>query len=298
MSTRFTAAQLQNLCSAAIDAGQEAARCIESVDRHELKRCFKDAGSTAASQLVKVVDMRSEDIVRQRLLTISESLDIAFVGEESCLTASVDARARFEKDYFWCVDPLDGTLPFVEGRPGYAVSIALVEQSGQPVIGVVVDPTHQTVYHAIAGHGCYRDKLPLTQLKTEEASNSLLVYSDASFKTHADYELAVSALEQCARHLGLDGVVFNYGNGAVKNACKVLEARHACYVKLPKKEEGGGSTWDFAATACLAIESGGWASNVHGQPLALNRRGSTFMNHDGVVFASNKEIAHFLINAL
>jgi len=125
-----------------------------------------------------------------------------------------------------------------------------------------------------------------------------MVYADASFKMHAKYESAVITLEKCAHSLCLDGVTYVYGCGAVKNACHVLDSSDACYLKLPKKEDGGGSIWDYAATACIAHEAKGWASNMHGQPLVLNRRGSTFMNHDGVLFASNHKIAHCLIDAL
>ena len=89
-----------------------------------------------------------------------------------------------------------------------------------------------------------------------------------------------------------------YGSGAVKNAWQVIESNQACYLKLPKKEDGGGSIWDFAATACIACETGTWVSDIHGQPLALNRRDSTFMNHKGVIFASNNTIAEFLIKNL
>jgi 3'(2'), 5'-bisphosphate nucleotidase/myo-inositol-1(or 4)-monophosphatase len=207
-----------------------------------------------------------------------------------------NARERFEKPYFWCVVPLDGTLPFAEGRSGYAVSIALVEQSGKPLIGVVYDPASQVLLHAIAGQGSYRNLTPFSQ--TKHTSKSLMVYADTSFKAHAKYDYAVSALESCAQSLRMDGVIFVYGSGAVKNACQVLESSQACYLKLPKKEDGGGSIWDYAATACTAHEAGGWASNSDGQPLALNRRDSTFMNHQGIIFASNSQIAHFLIDSL
>ena len=44
-----------------------------------------------------------------------------------------DDGGRLRADYFWCVDPLDGTLPFIEGRPGSAVSIALIARDGTPV---------------------------------------------------------------------------------------------------------------------------------------------------------------------
>lgn len=301
MNARLSLEQLQMLCNTAIQAAQEAGQWIEKFDRRNLQRLFKDVGSSDASQLVTEVDVRSEEIIRQRLQKISERLNIAFVGEESSLSNSSlsnlgNASERFEKSYFWCVDPLDGTLAYAEGRSGYAVSIALVDRSGKPLIGVVYDPARQVLIHAIEGQGSYRDLIPFSQIK--HTSKSLVVYADASFKIHAKYKSAVSTLERCAQTLCLDGVTFVYGSGAVKNACHALDSNQACYLKLPKKEDGGGSIWDFAATACIAHEAGGWASNIHGQPLALNRRDSTFMNHEGVIFTSNNHLAHRLIDTL
>lgn len=300
MSLKLSIEQLQTLCNAAIQAAQEAGQWIERYDRGSVQRIFKDAGSSQASQIVTEVDYRSEEIIRQRLKTTSALGDIGFVGEESSLSNSSlnslgNAHERFEKPYFWCVDPLDGTLTFAEGRSGYAVSIALVEQTGKPVIGVVFDPARQILLHAIEGQGCYRNLIPLRQVK--QTSKSLIVYADSSFKTHERYEQAVISLKRCAQTLSMEDVTFVYGSGAVKNACSVLDASQACYLKLPRKEDGGGSIWDYAATACIVREAKGWASDIHGQPLALNRIDSTFMNHEGVIFASNSQIANFLIAA-
>jgi 3'-phosphoadenosine 5'-phosphosulfate (PAPS) 3'-phosphatase len=106
----------------------------------------------------------------------------------------------------------------------------------------------------------------------------------------------LDTLNCCAKDSGLEGVEVIYGSGAVKNACQVLDYGAACYVKMPRPEEGGGSIWDFAATACILPEAGAWASNIYGQPLALNRPDSTFMNHQGVIYASTERIARYLIN--
>jgi len=271
----LTTEQLQHLTEIAIAAAQEAGRYIEQFDRTNLQEVFKDAGSSEASQIVTEVDIRSEEIIRLKLQEASNVYNIAFVGEESALGNSSEASERFKKPYFWCVDPLDGTLAFAKGQSGYAVSIALVDQSGTPLIGVVVDPVDQTLIHAIKGHGAYQNLLPLGS--PNRGNDSLTVYADASFKTHERHRKSLVVLEACARTLNLDGVNFIYGNGAVKNACHVLKATHACYLKLPKKEEGGGSIWDFAATACIAQEAQGWASGVNGKPLKLNCQNSTFM---------------------
>ncbi len=237
MNSTLSNEQLRILCNTAIKAAQEAGLWIEEFDRRSLQRNFKNAGSSEASQLVTEVDIRSEEIIRQHLKGISEPLNIAFVGEESSVCTSGNAHERLAKPYFWCVDPLDGTLPFAEGRSGYAVSIALLEQSGKPLIGVVYDPAHQILHHAIKGQGSYRNLTPFKQSK--HTSNSLIVYADASFRTHAKYDETVSTLGRCAQTLCLNDVRFIYGSGAVKNASHVLDSNNACYLKLPKKEDGG-----------------------------------------------------------
>jgi fructose-1,6-bisphosphatase/inositol monophosphatase family enzyme len=287
---------LQQLCEVAMQAAREAGEFIQSSDRNALQRHFKAAGSSAASQLVTEVDVRSEAIIFQRLQASCEQWDIAFVGEESAQSSHDGLPERLLKRYFWCVDPLDGTLPFMEGNPGYAVSIALVEQTGVPLIGVVYDPVDATLLHAIKGQGAWRDQAPIT--RSTAACKSLMAFADTSFKSHEHYADVLDTLNRCAVHSGLDGVEWVYGSGAVKNACQVLDYPAACYLKLPKPEDGGGSIWDFAASACIVSEAGGWASNIHGQALDLNRQGSTFMNHQGVVYASSERLARYLIDAL
>jgi 3'-phosphoadenosine 5'-phosphosulfate (PAPS) 3'-phosphatase len=287
---------LQQLCDAAVQAALEAGQFVQSANRRKLQRHFKEAGSSAASRIVTEVDVRSEAIIRQCLQATSEKWDIAFVGEESSQYVPDVIPERVLKPYHWCVDPLDGTLPFVEGRLGYAVSIALVDQSGVPLIGVVYDPVSSTLMHATKGQGAYRNRAPV--VRATSVSTSLVAFADASFRVHENYADMLDTLNACAQDSGLDGVEVIFGSGAVKNACQVLDYPAACYVKLPKSEDGGGSIWDFAATACIVGEAGGWSSNIHGQALELNRKDSTFMNHQGVVYASNERIARYLIDTL
>ena len=64
-----------------------------------------------------------------------------------------------------------------------------------------------------------------------------------------------------------------------------------CHFKFSKPQEGGGSLWDYAATACLYEEAGAVVSDVFGDPLDLNRPDSTFMNHRGAIYATNEVLA-------
>ena len=52
----------------------------------------------------------------------------------------------------WVVDPLDGRANYLRGYPQYAVSIAL-QLGGEPVLGVVYDPSRNEFFGAIRGRG-------------------------------------------------------------------------------------------------------------------------------------------------
>jgi myo-inositol-1(or 4)-monophosphatase len=108
----------------------------------------KNGGASLAAQVVTEVDHLSQDIILKTLHPSCLIYDLALLSEES-----PDDNQRLQKDYFWCIDPLDGTLPFIESVPGYSVSIALVSREGQSMLGVVYDPVTQTLYHAIQGQG-------------------------------------------------------------------------------------------------------------------------------------------------
>ena len=144
---KLSASELRELAEVAIAAATEAGQMIASSRPNDVQR--KPGADTMASQVVTEVDRRSEDIILERLSPTLAPFELALLTEERD-----DDRGRLRADAFWCVDPLDGTLPFIEGEPGYAVSIALVDRGGTPLIGVIYDPVESTTLHAIAGRGC------------------------------------------------------------------------------------------------------------------------------------------------
>jgi len=284
---------LEQLCEQAKQAALAAGQYIASVDRSQLTVEHKNAGGTLASQVVTEVDRQCEKIIIGHLAESCRQYDLALLSEESAEQHTRETKNRFTQDYFWCIDPLDGTLPFTQGKPGYAVSIAFVSKAGTPVMGVVYDPVSQDLFYAIEGLGAFKNNQPL--IMPSQNGTTLTVMADHSFKDEPSYPQLQLLLQSAATELGCEGVNEVYGNGAVKNACGLLGRAPACYLKRPKATEGGGSLWDFSATACVIKEAGGWVSDFSGRPLDLNRAGSTFMNHRGVLFASSAEVARSII---
>jgi fructose-1,6-bisphosphatase/inositol monophosphatase family enzyme len=225
-----------------------------------------------------VVDRECEAAILSHLLPTCDEFDLGLLSEET-----EDDGSRFGKDYFWCIDPLDGTLAFINKHPGFSVSIALIAKDGTPHIGVVFDPSTNTLYHAIKGNGAFKNGIPW---EIKHTNDHLTYVTDRKLKDTPNATIIENLLNESAEKLSLNGVKEIAGAGSVLNGIHVMENGPACMLKLPKEEYGCGSIWDFAATACIYQELGLPATNFEGGRLDLNKKDNTFMNQDGVFYAN------------
>lgn len=267
---------LSKLTDIAIKAALSAGKIIQQHMDEEILVEKKKEGTSLASQVVTVVDKACEAAILAHLLPTCEEYDLALLSEET-----EDDGSRFEKDFFWCIDPMDGTLPFINKQPGFSVSIALIAKDGIPYIGVVFDPSTGNLYHAVKGNGVYKNNQPWEIKPT----NDYLTYvTDRKLMDTPHVAKIKRLLEEYVKQLNLKGVKEMAGAGSVLNGILILENGPACMLKLPKKEKGGGSIWDFAATACIFQELGLTATNFEGGRLDLNRKAGTFMNDQGIFY--------------
>ncbi len=269
---------LLKLNNIAIKAALSAGKIIQQYMNEDVLVEEKVGGTSYASQVVTMVDRACETAILSHLHPTFDEFDLALLSEET-----EDDGSRFEKDFFWCIDPMDGTLAFINKQAGFSVSIALIAKDGIPYIGVVFDPSTNTLYHAIKGNGIYKNYSPW---EIKHTNDHLSYLTDRKLKDTPHATKIESLLNENVEKLNLNGLKEIAGSGAVLNAIHVLENGPACMLKLPKKENGGGSIWDFAATACMYQELGLPATNFEGGRLDLNRKDSTFMNHQGVFYGN------------
>lgn len=268
------------LSSEAIKAALSAGNIIRKYADEDISVELKSGGENYASQVVTKVDKACDSAIRAHLLPLCHQFDLALLSEES-----EDDGSRLEKDFFWCVDPMDGTLAFINKQPGFSVSIALVARNGTPIIGVVFDPSTNILYHAIKGKGAFKNQ---HKWEINSSASHLTYFTDKLLKDDPKRTMIEPILSKLIKQLGLTHFQDSFGGGSVLNAIRVLEHGPACMLKLPKEAEGGGCLWDYAATACIFNELGKTATNFHGGILDLNRADSPFMNHEGVFFSNMK----------
>jgi myo-inositol-1(or 4)-monophosphatase len=218
--------------------------------------------------LVTEADKAAEALIASRLRAAFPDHDL--LGEEG--TRSENTNARFR----WVIDPLDGTTNFAHNLPTFAVSIA-VEDTGQPVAGVIYDPMRNELFRAIKGGGASLNGEPIRVSRTEHVNSAILVTGFShTLEKRRRQGLAWGAMLERARALRHTG-------SAALNLCYVAAGR------LDGYWERGIQPWDVSAGALLVAEAGGQASN---------REGGPFNAHDRVIVATNGLLHQELVTIL
>lgn len=227
-------ASLSDLVSAAADAAREAGKIIEEV------RASNVIGFEEKADLspVTLADRRSDELLKSRLSSLVPGA--AWLSEETA-----DDSRRLTREVVWIVDPLDGTKEFVEGVPQYAVVIALVEK-GEPVLGIVHNPTTGEVFSAVRGEGAMKDGAPIVVAESGAMLASRSEVKRGEFEPFGDWEL------EAVGSIALKLALVASGHGAVTLS------------RGPKWE------WDVCAGSLIVREAGGRATDMLGERFRFN----------------------------
>jgi len=137
----------------AIDMAKGASRILESHFGH-VGGVEGKAGSK--SDLVSEADKESEAYLKAEIARRFPGHGI--LGEEG-----TDEQTG-ESEFTWVLDPLDGTLNYINGLPIYAVSIGVLH-NGVPEMGCIWTPwpakAEGVIFHACKGHGAFQDNVPV-----------------------------------------------------------------------------------------------------------------------------------------
>jgi 3'(2'), 5'-bisphosphate nucleotidase len=83
-------------------------------------------------------DRASHEVITKHLY----KTNLPVLSEEGIL---IDFRERTTWEYFWLIDPLDGTKEFIHKNGEFTINIALVQQN-RPVAGVIYAPCLDSLY--------------------------------------------------------------------------------------------------------------------------------------------------------
>lgn len=113
-------------------------------------------------ELVTVVDREVEALLTPALAALRPGSRV--VGEEAC-AATPGLLDGLDSGEVWLVDPLDGTRNFIEGRPDFALMVALLAE-GRTLLSWVLRPMDGLMHIAELGAGAWtngaRVRVPAT----------------------------------------------------------------------------------------------------------------------------------------
>lgn len=184
------------------------------------------------------VDLEVDALLRQRLNALLP--DAGWLSEET-----VDNADRLSSRRLWVVDPIDGTRDYVRMRPGWAVSIALIED-GQPLIGVLDAPAREEKWIARAGQGAWLNGKRLTVGNRTQLPGAR-VPADQLPQVDNDLEMVAKP----------NSIALRIAMVAANQADLLASIRW-------------GHEWDIAAAVLIATEAGATVSDALGGPIAFN----------------------------
>ena len=215
-----------------ITIAKEAGNAIMQIYKQDFEVEYKQDSSP-----LTLADKKANDIIEDGLNQLSVNFPI--LSEEGKETPYED---RKHWEYFWLVDPLDGTKEFVKKNGEFTVNIALICKD-TPVLGVVYAPALDICYWAKQDEGAFKDgqKLPL---KTDSQRNTYKIVASRSHMSD-ETQAFIDAID-------IDKEKELISIGSSLKICLVAEGEADIYPRLGPTME-----WDTGAAHAIVNESGG-----------------------------------------
>jgi myo-inositol-1(or 4)-monophosphatase len=204
------------------------------------------------SDFVSQADIRAEAVLREELTKARPGY--AFLLEESGAHGSDNWAWR------WVIDPLDGTTNFLHGIPHWAISIGLEKRlpdgSSEVVSALIYAPTIDELFWAEKGAGAFVNEKRLRVSARRELR-------DAVFATGIPFA-AVAPQHRLAFARTL-GTLMPQVAGIRRFGAAALDLAWVAAGRYDGFWELGLKPWDLTAGLLLVRESGGYATDPHGE---------------------------------
>ncbi len=216
-----------------VSLAEEVARSAGALLRQR-PDSFTFTEKSSAVDFATQMDQQAEALIVKSLLAARP--DDGIIAEEG-------AAQQSKSGVTWVIDPLDGTVNYLYGLPGWNISIAAKNQDGV-IAGVVFAPTINSLWKATKEGGAFLNN---RSIKCNDPVNLNL----ALIATGFSYDLELRK-EQGARIQKLIPQIrdLRRNGAAAVDLCYVAMGAVDAYFESSLKE------WDFAAGGLIATEAG------------------------------------------
>ena len=255
--------EIDNLLYNAISAALKAAKeILEVYNTEDFKIKIKEDKSP-----LTLADQKAHQVICQML----ERTNLPILSEEG---KDIDYETRRKWEYFWLVDPLDGTKEFIKRNGEFTVNIALIRKN-EPIGGVIYVPDKNTLYFSNIQSGAYKNEkvdfnVPMPDFEgLKEVSVRLPLgkpshYTAVGSRSHMSAETEEYFQKLKAEH----GEIEIISKGSSLKLCMVAEGKANIYPRFAPTME-----WDTAAGHAIVLGAGGKVTQTDGKtPVIYNKR--------------------------
>jgi myo-inositol-1(or 4)-monophosphatase len=210
----------------------------------------------SARDVVTEADHLSEALILDaiRALYPGDALLAEETGEHRALAGAGESPTS-GRGRVWIVDPLDGTVNYANGIPFFCVSIALISD-GQPIVGVVHDPTRNETFAATADgpallSGSLGSPSHAVEASQKDKLSDFVISMALNGRSAATRARNIRKAIRISRSMGSAALALAY----------VANGRFDAFI-----QQGGLSSWDVAAAGLIAERGRATVSSMTGEP--------------------------------
>ena len=236
------------MSSSTLSVCEEAARAAGKILREML-------GTTSVrhkknrSDLVTEADLAAQKVIES--IVLGAFPDHRFLGEEENMSPSIPQGSS---EFYWIVDPLDGTTNYVHGVPLFGTSIALT-QGTNVLCGVFYNPMTEEFFSAAQGQGAFLNGEPIHTSSWQQLEEALAAVSFPTL-VHGESPDLVAFLRTMPRCQSIR-----------RTGSTVLNLAYVAAGRFDATWAFNSHPWDIAAGIVLVQEAGGIVRKPDGSPI-------------------------------
>ncbi len=226
------------------------------MELEKLLEIAKKAASVAGTEIMKIyqsgnfsIEAKSDDspltmadkAAHIKIVNLLKETEIPILSEEG---RDITYEERSKWEYFWMVDPLDGTKEFIKKNGEFTVNIALIHK-GKSILGVVYPPVIGEMYWGSEGQGAFKETNgEMQKLNTTKKSLKATVVNVVASRSHMSPET-----EEYLSKFDQPNIV---SKGSSLKFLLVASGEADVYPRFAPTME-----WDTAAAHAIVSEAGG-----------------------------------------
>lgn len=227
----------ESICKSSITVVKEAANFIKSQMGKVESAQIEDK---SLNSLVSYVDKTAEEILVNGLSKLIPSA--TFITEE-------DTVENKKSEFYWIIDPLDGTTNFLHSLPFFAVSVALAHKD-KIIVGIIYEVTRDECFYTWEGGQAFLNDRAISVSPNEELIKAMIA-------TGFPY----THMERIDAHIKMIKYLRKNARGIRRFGSAALDLAYVAAGRFDGYFEYGLQPWDVAAGVFLVQQAGGLVSD-------------------------------------